>query len=421
MNTPKQVLLCAYACEPDKGSEPGVGWDTSINLAKQDSESDYFIITRRNNKESIENKRYPKNIKFIYYELPRLFLFIKRKGNFIRTYYYFWMFGAVIKLWNKRNDFNIIHHITFVNDWLPSIFILLKTKSNYFIWGSIGSNNTMPLKFTYNSREKLINWLTYLLQFFFRTFDMFFWRCKYKSDIIIGINENVKNKLKLSRNQIKKFRVIPAIAIDDIEIEQVKGTIINKNKGFNIISVGKLIQIKNFRLVIMSFANFLNRLPSIEKSDIKLTIIGEGRLKNELLFFAKKLKINDNINFIGHITQNQVMEQFQKSDVFLFPTMESAGFVVLEAMSNSLPVVALNYGGPKQFVIDNQNKQLVSIEEPIEDVTSKISEKLWDFYNNPKLAKEVGISNKNIVIRNFTWKHKIDCILKIYNQLLSMQ
>jgi glycosyltransferase involved in cell wall biosynthesis len=418
MNTVKKVLLCAYACEPNKGSEPGVGWDTSINLAKHDVDSEYYVITRKNNKEGIENKGYPSNLNFIYYELPNFYLFIKRKGNLIRIYYYFWMLGAVIRLWKKRNYFHIIHHITFVNDWLPSLFILLKTKKNYFVWGSIGSNSSIHSKFIFSSKGKRVKAFTYLLQFFFRTFDFLFWKCKSKSDIIIGINDNVKVKLKLKESQLKKFRTLPAIAIDDSQIKSIDYTKEEVNKGFNIISVGKLIQIKNFRLIITSFGRFLNYLSINEKEKVQLIIIGEGALKRELVLLAEKLNISDNVIFKGHISQVEVMKQFQDSDVFLFPTMESAGFVILEAMSNCLPVVALDYGGPKQFILDNQKNQLVSTQGSIEEITNEISNKLINLYNNPELAKEIGRSNNQRVKSNFTWKHKTVSILKIYNELL---
>lgn len=419
MNTQKKVLLCAYACEPNKGSEPGVGWDTSINLAKYDSTSEYFVITRKNNKKAIESKGYPKNLNFLYYELPFFFLFIKRKGSFIRTYYYLWMLGVVMKLWNKRNNFNIIHHLTFVNDWLPSLFILLKTKKNYFIWGSIGSHSQVESKFLFTKKQKITEALRIFLQGFFRTFDLLFWRCKSKSDIIIGINDNVKNKLKLKGNQLNKFRSIPAIAIDISQIKSIKPIERRTENTFNIISVGRLMYIKNFRLAIISFANFLNKLPPKERSKVQLTIIGDGTLKNELIVLAKNLKINNKINFVGHISQIEVMQQFQNSDVFLFPTMESAGFVVLEAMFNSLPIVALDYGGPKQFIIDNKENQLVSTKGSIEDIAINISEKLINFYTNPNLAREIGFSNNQVVKNNFTWKHKADSILNIYSQLLN--
>ena len=53
MRRKKTILLSAYACEPNKGSEPEVGWQWAINLSKLGH--NVYVVTRRNNKESIEN------------------------------------------------------------------------------------------------------------------------------------------------------------------------------------------------------------------------------------------------------------------------------------------------------------------------------------------------------------------------------
>ena len=44
------VLLSAYACEPGQGSEPEVGWQWALNLAKF---HEVTVITRANNREGL--------------------------------------------------------------------------------------------------------------------------------------------------------------------------------------------------------------------------------------------------------------------------------------------------------------------------------------------------------------------------------
>ena len=48
MRRKKTILLSAYACEPNKGSEPEVGWQWAINLSKLGH--NVYVVTRRNNK-----------------------------------------------------------------------------------------------------------------------------------------------------------------------------------------------------------------------------------------------------------------------------------------------------------------------------------------------------------------------------------
>ncbi|MGB8801257.1 MAG: hypothetical protein WCC97_11250, partial [Candidatus Acidiferrales bacterium] len=51
MGRPLKILLSAYACEPDKGSEPGVGWNHVKQAARF---HDVWVLTRSNNRASIE-------------------------------------------------------------------------------------------------------------------------------------------------------------------------------------------------------------------------------------------------------------------------------------------------------------------------------------------------------------------------------
>ncbi|AST06080.1 hypothetical protein AF2641_03890 [Anoxybacillus flavithermus] len=57
----KKVLLSAYACEPNRGSEPGVGWNWAIELSKKGYE--VWVLTRANNQDVIDNFLAKENIR----------------------------------------------------------------------------------------------------------------------------------------------------------------------------------------------------------------------------------------------------------------------------------------------------------------------------------------------------------------------
>lgn len=403
------ILLCAYACEPNKGSEPEVGWRVVTNIAKLLPNDKIFVITKANNKDAIEKENYPKNIQFLYYELPKSISFWKKGGRGVRTYYYLWMIGAMKYIKTLNISFDIIHHITFVNDWLPSNFIYLKDKSNKFIWGPIGSHDPLPEKFLYGSK-KYKEKIRIFLQYFFRNFDFNFRKCKKDADIIIGINKNVKNKISLKDN---KFLNIPAIGMEE---EFVKNAVHRENSEFIVVSIGRLIYIKNFKLTIEIFEEFVKNNPSVKA---KLKIIGDGEDKNYLKNLVKELQIEDYVEFTGKIPLKQVYEELSKASVFLFPTLENAGFVILEAMSYELPILALDYGGPQQFILSNKNKQLSDINLEYKDIVQDLAKKLEFFYKNRDERNIIGKQNKKDVLNNFTWEAKTKQFIKIYKDLLN--
>ena len=48
----KTILISAYSCEPDRGSESEVGWNWTINLS--DLGHEVYVITRTNQKNKID-------------------------------------------------------------------------------------------------------------------------------------------------------------------------------------------------------------------------------------------------------------------------------------------------------------------------------------------------------------------------------
>jgi len=393
-----KILLGAYACEPNNGSEQEVGWQMANEIATNMPRDIIYVITRANNQIIIESEEYSPNLRFYYYDLPKWLSFWKKGGRGVRTYYYLWMIGAAIFMKKQDIKFDIVHHITFVNDWLPSFFHLLKTKKNKFIWGPIGSHDPIESKFLDGGKQKSIEKFRIFLQLFFRKIDPSFHICKAKADCIIGINENVKKKLNLKDD--KYFVAEPAIGMKKSVVKGMD-TLNKKEESFIVISVGRLLYIKNFKLTIISFACFLKNNTNINNA--KLKIIGDGRDKKSLQKLARDLGVEQYVEFVGSIPLHEVQEHFAKANVFLFPTLENAGFVTLEAMSNSLPVIAMKYGGPEQFVKNNEEEQLVSPALNYDDLVNSISKKIELLYEDNELCKKIGKQNCQDILNNYTW------------------
>src|SRR5947199_5188831 len=90
-----KVLIAAYACEPDKGSEPEVGWQWALQMARF---HDVTVLTRANNRAGIEKglaqlsgQAVPK---FIYHDLDPWLLRLKDRFRATRAYYVLWQRSA---------------------------------------------------------------------------------------------------------------------------------------------------------------------------------------------------------------------------------------------------------------------------------------------------------------------------------------
>ena len=84
----KTFLLSAYACEPEKGSEPGVGWNWALELAKKHK---VVVITRENNKQAIQqylSRHSCANLSFAFCDLPSKLSFFKKGQKGLHLYYF---------------------------------------------------------------------------------------------------------------------------------------------------------------------------------------------------------------------------------------------------------------------------------------------------------------------------------------------
>ena len=144
-----KVLMSAYACEPRKGSESGVGWNMALEMAKYHH---VWVLTRANNKSVIEreltNNPAPR-LHFIYYDLPKWAMLWKRGGLGVQFYYIFWQICIYFfsKDLHKKIRFDLVHHVTFVRYWTPSFVSLLQAP---FIWGPVGGGEPVPKGFIFD-------------------------------------------------------------------------------------------------------------------------------------------------------------------------------------------------------------------------------------------------------------------------------
>ena len=120
-----KVFLIAFACEPHKGSEGGIGWNVTNQLARY---HEVHVLTRANNRPPIEeylqDKTDPVPV-FHYYDLPRWLMFWKKKRRGYRLYYYLWLYFSYFRYrgFVKSGNFDIVHHLTFAQDSAPDLFV----------------------------------------------------------------------------------------------------------------------------------------------------------------------------------------------------------------------------------------------------------------------------------------------------------
>lgn len=396
-----KILLSAYACEPDKGSEPGVGWNWAIEIAKRGHE--VVIFTRSNNKEVIQSvEKFNEILQFEYYDLPIYLMSIKKLFG-VHLYYFLWQIGLFFKTkkYLQYNDVDIIHHITFVSIRKYSFLCFL---GKPFYYGPLGGGETCPsyllknIGFKNYIIEKIRNGLNWSLKFNLLSNIIF-----RKARIIFVTTDESRNYL--NKRHYNKTIVAPAIGIESFKKRVFKKKITAGE--FKLLFAGQFIYWKGLQIAFDS-------LKELKKMDIpfKLTLIGEGPFKKNLQVLAANFGIDENINWIDWLPRGELQKVYKSNDVFIFPSLhDSGGMVVLEAMQQGIPVVCFNLGGPKIFVDNSVGNKVVVTGVSYHQVVISLANELKKIYSESNILAEKSIKRDDW-ISQFTWENAVDRVYR---------
>lgn len=366
-----KILLIAYGCEPNKGSEPGVGWNWAVNLAK-DAEKEVHVITRSNNQKVIENYwngACPTNLVFHYYDLNKPLLWAKHHGMPVNLYYALWLQGSsyLAKKKHKETVFDLAQHITF--GVFRDASSLYRLKIPYVI-GPVGGGETTPKRLlTLFSAKEIIKEYLRSLANRFALLNPFLIKTFNNATIILTKTKDTKQLLNKWNNKTYVNLEIGINSVDGF----IKG-----NTTDTFLFVGRFTYWKGIKLVLMAFAEYVKKYP---KS--KLIFIGKGEMRKDIQDFATYNLIKENIEIIQWINQEELKQYYSSSKALVFPSLhDSSGNVVLEALSFGLPVICLDCGGPatvlgdtlKELVVDTKKKTVSNVVEGIVEKMEFISE-----------------------------------------------
>lgn len=161
----------------------------------------------------------------------------------------------------------------------------------------------------------------------------------------------------------------------------------NTKKENIIISVGRLIEQKNHKMLIDSFSEL-----SATTKNYKLKIFGDGPLKSELTDYIKSKHLQDKILLCG-ISDNIKKELLNSKIFVLSSNYEGMPNVLIEAMATGLPCISTNCpcGGPKELINNNKNGFLIEVNNK-----NELTEILNKLINDEKLQNTIGNNAKKI-------------------------
>ncbi|MHB1646929.1 MAG: glycosyltransferase family 4 protein [bacterium] len=163
---------------------------------------------------------------------------------------------------------------------------------------------------------------------------------------------------------------------------------------------GRLEELKKQELLINAM--------QYTKSPVKAIIAGDGGQKEHYRDTINKLNLNNKVSMVGVVSEYEKYVLYARAlAVFFGPYDEDYGYVTLEAMLSSKPVITCtDSGGPLEFIEDKESGFIVKPEP--EALAEKID---WLYYNKNK-AKEMGkYAFESYKKKNINWDNVVSSLL----------
>lgn len=442
MEERKKIFVSAYACEPDLGSEVGVGWHWVLEMSKR---FDLWVLTRQSNRRAIENWRRrvlqnseptldanseaAKNIHFLYYDLPRWARWWKKGRRGVHLYYTLWQTfsNSIVRETMRREGIEIFHHLTYGNVlWKVSSF---GQKSPYFIWGPVGGLETIPEQYTrfYSFKSRLQEGIRRMLVRSIPFNLGFKNRCRDASLILC--------KTDITRHCIPAKYREKAVLFTDVAVEKMesilppKEEVSSEKEQVDFLTVGRLEGWRGFDLVLEAFAKakFNAQLRTMAGERLKsmhLTLMGGGPDAKKLQSHACSLGLTqDDVTFTGRVPMSVYRQFIAGSDVVVNASLkEGAVTVSFDSLSLGKPLICLDTTGYTRYFDEDYSVLIPRLEEGRERSREEVIASLADAMlrlMDDDLRVKLG-QNAHKVGEKFSWDYHGNEICDILLKCVSL-
>jgi len=331
----EKIFVSAYGCEPNKGSEIGVGWHWIVEMSKY---FELWVMTRASNKQNIENYLTENPIKseihFVYFDLPGKLRFWKKGLRGVRLYYNLWQIFSdkLVKKTMIENNIGTYHLLTYGNAfWKASNY---GTKQR-FIWGPTGGMDTIPTEFSkrYGTKQRFLEFVRRWAVKTIRLNGGFQKKCK-RADIIFCKTGNMYNAI--SDKYKNKAMVFTDVAVEKRDIKEIKRKSITKY-----VAAGRLDGWRGFDILIEAFNEALR-----ENGNIALEILGEGNDRKRLEKIIAKHGLGDKVSLTGKVGREVYEKKMEEADVVVNPNLKEGGVTVaFDSIAFGKPLICIDTGG----------------------------------------------------------------------------
>jgi glycosyltransferase involved in cell wall biosynthesis len=170
-------------------------------------------------------------------------------------------------------------------------------------------------------------------------------------------------------------------------------------------AVARLFPLKGYDFLIEITAKLVEQIPNL-----RVVIVGDGILRDELEKQIADLGLSQNFIFVGLVKPDEVSEYLKIIDVLVHLSLrEGLPRAVVQALASGKPAIGFNLDGTPEVIINDKTGYIAEVGD-----IDRIYEYTLKLIKNPELAKELGRNGRELVKEKFDWRYMCDCLEKDY-------
>ncbi len=149
---------------------------------------------------------------------------------------------------------------------------------------------------------------------------------------------------------------------------------------------------------------------------LKLIIAGDGEYFEEAKLLVNNLNLESRVIFTGFVRNEDTVQYYNASDIFIFPTLrlESFGIVIAEAMACGKPVIASDVGSIPDVIDNGINGILI----PVGDF-KELSRQISLLLNDPQYSAMLTQNARRKALERFGLDRMIEETIKVFKMTVA--
>lgn len=407
------VLINAYACSPDMGSEPGMAWNWCVHLAEH---CELHIITEGEFRDRIEAALpalpQGRNMHFYYNPVSdEIRKMCWNQGD--------WRFYGHYRKWQRKtyemglqvireHRIDLVHQLNMVGFREPGY--MWKYDGIPVVWGPIAGFQHIPLDYL---RKTDLRFAAFFMVK--KTISKLQLRFAPRIRAMVGRADRILTATPEMQEAIRRYYKKETLLINETACNSA-GPVTERSgfdaEVFHILWVGRFIPSKQLELA-------LETIREVRHLPIRFHIVGAGFRAETTQHYhdaARKLGVEDICQWHGSIPNEQVHEMMRKSQLFFFSSiLEATSTVILEAIQNRLPVLCFDTCGFGPL-IDPRIGVRIPLTNP-KHARRDFAKNIEYLFHNRNVLKTMS-ANCAVQRKNLDWEHKTAQVLAVYNDAL---